>query len=55
LLTVAQGIANFAYAMRKRFIGNDHVRPDRLDQLVLGHKTLGILDKIKQDFKALWA
>jgi hypothetical protein len=39
--------------MCQRLIGHGHVRPDRLEQLLLGHKAIGILHEIAQQLEAL--
>ncbi len=40
--------------MRQRLIGHGHVRPNRLDQFLLGHKAVSVFNKIAQDLEGLW-
>src|SRR5260370_8020855 len=51
LTIVADGIADLAHTMRQRFVGHDHVRPDRLDELLLGHQATSVLNEIAQDLE----
>ena len=53
LIRVGDGLAHLADAARQRLVGHDHVRPDRLDQLVLGDKAPGIFDQTAQHLEAL--
>src|SRR5262249_28771479 len=39
LVAIANGLAHFAHAMRQRFVGYGDIRPDRLEQLLLGHQA----------------
>jgi hypothetical protein len=52
-ITVCQGPANIADAMREGFICYSHGRPYGVDKLVLRHQPASILDKVFQDREAL--
>src|SRR5215831_10203773 len=41
--------------MCQRLVGHGHVRPNRLNQFLLGHKTVSVFNKIAQDLEGLWA
>src|SRR5215471_5724355 len=53
LLAVTDGLTNVAYAMRQRFVRDDDIRPDRLEQLLRGHQAIRILHEIAQQLEAL--
>jgi hypothetical protein len=53
LLAVTEGLPNLAHAMRQRFVGYDNIRPDRLEQLLLGQQAIWIFHEIAQQFEAL--
>jgi hypothetical protein len=55
LPAVTDRLANLAHTTRQRFVGYDHIRPDRLEQLLLGHEAIRILHKIAQQFEILRA
>jgi hypothetical protein len=39
--------------MRQRFVSHDNIWPDRLEQLLLGHQAIWILQEIAQQLEAL--
>ena len=49
------GTSDLAHAARERIIGDDGVRPDRTDQLLLGHKAVSVFNQIAQNAEALGA
>ncbi len=53
LRAVTDGVTHLAHAMRQRFLGYGHIRPDRLQQLFLGHQAIRILREIVQQLEAL--
>jgi hypothetical protein len=53
LLVVTEGVADLSDAVRKDVVSHDNVGPDRLDQIFLGHDTVGILHEKAQNFEAL--
>src|SRR3954451_13310994 len=53
LIGVGDRLAHLADAARERLVGHDHVRPDLLDQLVLGDEAPGIFDQTAQHLEAL--
>src|SRR5215468_4215235 len=55
LLAVTDRVANLTDAAHQRFVGYGHIRPDRLEQLLLGHQAIGILHKIAQQLEVLGA
>jgi hypothetical protein len=55
LLAVTDRLANLAHATRQRFFGYNNIRPDRLEQLLLGHQAIRILQKIAQHLEILRA
>ena len=55
LLAVTDGLANLAHATCQRLVGYDNIRPDRLEQLLLGHQAIRILHEIAQQLEALRA
>jgi hypothetical protein len=55
LLAVTDGLTNLAHAVCQRLVGHDHIRPDRLHQLLLGYNTVSVFKQITQDLERLWA
>jgi hypothetical protein len=53
LCLIAQRSPNLADALRQGVIGDRHIRPDGLDQLVLAHQPVGILDQIAKQLEGL--
>ncbi len=51
MLAVTKGMTHLAHALHERLVSHDHVRPYRLDQLVLGHEASRICDQVPEDLE----
>src|SRR5262249_26039600 len=50
---IADGIANLADTVRQHIVGDDDIRPDRLDQLVLRDDPIRVFNQKAQYFESL--
>ena len=51
LRIVMQHLANVSDAFRERFVGDDNIRPDGVQQLFAGDDAAGAFDEVAQDLK----
>src|SRR5262249_9009419 len=54
LAAIANGLTRLAHAMCQDLIAHDYIRPDRLDQFLLGHKTASVFNEVAQNLHRLW-